>query len=85
MDKILGIFVLVVVILGIVIFWVWFVLFRDSVVVFGVSFVFLFFYGVVVLIIVCFCVLGFVILIVFMVGIGCSVKMGVFFKNGMVL
>lgn len=38
-DKISGIFVPVVVILGIMTFWVWFVLLRDSVVVLGASFV----------------------------------------------
>lgn len=38
-DKISGIFVPAVVILGIVTFWVWFVLLRDSVVVLGASFV----------------------------------------------
>ena len=84
-DKISGIFVPAVVILGIVTFWVWFVLLRDSVVVLGASFVSSLLYGVAVLIIACPCALGLATPTALMVGTGRSAKMGVLLKNGMVL
>lgn len=84
-DKISGIFVPVVVILGIMTFWVWFVLLRDSVVVLGASFVSSLLYGVAVLIIACPCALGLATPTALMVGTGRSAKMGVLLKNGTVL
>lgn len=84
-DKVSGIFVPAVVILGIVTFWVWFVLFRDSVVVLGASFVSSLLYGVAVLIIACPCALGLATPTALMVGTGRSAKMGVLLKNGTVL
>ena len=84
-DKISGIFVPAVVILGIVTFWVWFVLLRDSVVVLGASFVSSLLYAVAVLIIACPCALGLATPTALMVGTGRSAKMGVLLKNGMVL
>ena len=84
-DKVSGIFVPAVVILGIVTFWVWFVLLRDSVVVLGASFVSSLLYGVAVLIIACPCALGLATPTALMVGTGRSAKMGVLLKNGMVL
>lgn len=84
-DKISGIFVPAVVILGIVTFWVWFVLLRDSVVVLGSSFVSSLLYGVAVLIIACPCALGLATPTALMVGTGRSAKMGVLLKNGTVL
>ena len=83
-DKISGIFVPAVVILGIVTFWVWFVLLRDSVVVLGASFVSSLLYGVAVLI-ACPCALGLATPTALMVGTGRSAKMGVLLKNGTVL
>ena len=84
-DKISGIFVPAVVILGIVTFWVWFVLLRDSVVVLGASFVSSLLYAVAVLIIACPCALGLATPTALMVGTGRSAKMGVLLKNGTVL
>ncbi|VNU38313.1 cation transporter E1-E2 family ATPase [Streptococcus pneumoniae] len=84
-DKISGIFVPVVVILGIMTFWVWFVLLRDSVVMLGASFVSSLLYGVAVLIIACPCALGLATPTALMVGTGRSAKMGVLLKNGTVL
>ena len=84
-DKISGIFVPAVVILGIVTFWIWFVLLRDSVVMLGASFVSSLLYGVAVLIIACPCALGLATPTALMVGTGRSAKMGVLLKNGMVL
>ena len=84
-DKVSGIFVPAVVILGIVTFWVWFVLLRDSVVVLGASFVSSLLYGVAVLIIACPCALGLATPTALMVGTGRSAKMGVLLKNGTVL
>ena len=84
-DKVSGIFVPAVVILGIVTFWVWFVLLRDSVVVLGASFVSSLLYAVAVLIIACPCALGLATPTALMVGTGRSAKMGVLLKNGMVL
>ena len=84
-DKISGIFVPAVVILGIVTFWVWFVLLRDSVVVLGASFVSSLLYGVAVLIIACPCALGLATPTALMVGTGRSAKMGILLKNGTVL
>ncbi|HEW2229093.1 TPA: heavy metal translocating P-type ATPase [Streptococcus pneumoniae] len=83
-DKISGIFVPAVVILGIVTFWVWFVLLRDSVVV-CLERVLSLLYGVAVLIIACPCALGLATPTALMVGTGRSAKMGVLLKNGMVL
>ena len=84
-DKISGIFVPAVVILGILTFWVWFVLLRDSVVVLGASFVSSLLYGVAVLIIACPCALGLATPTALMVGTGRSAKMGILLKNGTVL
>lgn len=84
-DKISGIFVPAVLILGIVTFWVWFVLLRDSVVVLGASFVSSLLYGVAVLIIACPCALGLATPTALMVGTGRSAKMGILLKNGTVL
>ena len=80
-DKVSGIFVPAVVILGIVTFWVWFVLLRDSVVVLGASFVSSLLYGVAVLIIACPCALGLATPTALMVGTGRSAKMGVLLKK----
>lgn len=73
-DRIFGIFVLIVFGIVVVIFIIWYFVIGMVDGLFEVV--------IVVLVIVCFCVFGFVMLIVIMVGIGKGVESGILFKGG---